>query len=185
VTNELAATLPADFAGLPCFCQAQYIESSYLLPGYILSAQGDRMAMAHGVEGRYPFLDPNVVSLSSRIPASLKMFGLNEKYILKLATTDLVPPSVKKRPKQPYRAPDARSFFDDSGRARAAYVDDLLSESALRTGRLFDPERVLSLVKKVRKRRATSTRDNMAFVAVLSSQLLHEQFVKRLGRIDT
>jgi asparagine synthase (glutamine-hydrolysing) len=184
VQGELTRALPAHFAELPSFCQAQYLESSYLLPGYILSAQGDRMAMAHGVEGRYPFLDPNVVALAASIPVPLKMFGLNEKYILKLAMADLVPPSVKQRPKQPYRAPDARSFYDDDGRARAAYVDDLLSESALRAGRLFDPARVLTLVNKVRKRRATSVRDNMAFVAVLSSQLLHEQFVKGFGRID-
>lgn len=184
VSDEIARDLPAGFMELPPFCRAQWLESSYLLPGYILSAQGDRMAMAHGVEGRYPFLDPNVVSLASRIPPSLKMLGLNEKYLLKLATQDVVPSSVRKRPKQPYRAPDARSFFDDGERARAAYVDELLSESTLRAAGIFDATRVLPLVKKARARRATSMRDNMAFVAVLSTQLLHEQFVKGFGRID-
>ena len=34
-----------------------------LLPGYILSSQGDRVAMAHSVEGRFPFLDHRVVAV--------------------------------------------------------------------------------------------------------------------------
>src|SRR5256885_11157210 len=49
---------------LPIFCQSQYLEMAHLLPGYILSSQGDRVAMAHGVEGRYPFLDPDVMAFA-------------------------------------------------------------------------------------------------------------------------
>ena len=49
--------------------QAQYLETAYLLPGYILSAQGDRMAMANAVEGRFPFLDHRVVELAASDPA--------------------------------------------------------------------------------------------------------------------
>ena len=41
------------------------------------------MAMAHGVEGRYPFLDPRVVAFASSLPARFKMKGLQEKYLLK------------------------------------------------------------------------------------------------------
>jgi asparagine synthase (glutamine-hydrolysing) len=55
------------------------------LSNYLLSSQGDRMAMANSVEGRYPFLDHRVIEFASRLPAKLKLNGLNEKYILKKA----------------------------------------------------------------------------------------------------
>ena len=86
------------------FCQAQYLESTIFLPGYLLSSQGDRMAMAHSVEGRFPFLDHRVAEFAARIPPRLKMKGLCEKYLLKRASRDYVPDSVVQRTKQPYRA---------------------------------------------------------------------------------
>ena len=41
--------------------RAQWLESKMFLSGYLLSSQGDRVSMAHSVEGRYPFLDHRVV----------------------------------------------------------------------------------------------------------------------------
>src|SRR5690606_37431916 len=55
--GALAERLPQRFARWHPLHQAQYLETRVLLPNYILSAQGDRMAMANGVEGRFPFLD--------------------------------------------------------------------------------------------------------------------------------
>ena len=66
--DDLRASLPADFARWHPLSQAQYLETAYLLPGYILSSQGDRVAMAHAVEGRFPFLDHRVVEFAARIP---------------------------------------------------------------------------------------------------------------------
>jgi len=66
--DELRQTLPADFSRWHPLCQGQYLETAHLLPGYILSSQGDRMAMANAVEGRFPFLDHRVVEFASRIP---------------------------------------------------------------------------------------------------------------------
>jgi asparagine synthase (glutamine-hydrolysing) len=107
--SKVRAQLPQRYASWDSFCQAQYLETKFLLPGYILSSQGDRVAMAHSVEGRFPFLDHRVVEFASRLPASLKMKVLNEKYLLKRCAAGLIPPSVAKRHKQPYRAPDALS----------------------------------------------------------------------------
>ncbi|WP_446740548.1 asparagine synthase-related protein [Ornithinimicrobium sp. CNJ-824] len=61
--------------------------------------------MAHSVEGRFPFLDPTVVDFAASLPARHKLFGLEEKFILKHAFADLVPPEILARPKQPYRRP--------------------------------------------------------------------------------
>ncbi|EIM74223.1 asparagine synthase [Nitratireductor aquibiodomus RA22] len=73
--DELAATLPDAFSEWHPLHQAQYLETRFLLAGYILSSQGDRMAMAHGIETRFPFLDHRLVMHAAQIPASFKLRG--------------------------------------------------------------------------------------------------------------
>jgi len=173
---ELARQLPAAYGTWDPFCQAQYLEALYLLPGYILSSQGDRVAMAHAVEGRFPFLDHRVVELTAAIPPHLKMKVLNEKYILKRAAGHLIPTSIAKRPKQPYRAPEAKSFFND-GKPRQEYVAELLSPECIRRDGIFNPVAVAKLIEKTRTNKAIGVKDNMSLVGILSTQLLVDQFV--------
>jgi len=176
---ELRALLPAAFAGWSPFCRAQYLEASLLLPGYILSSQGDRVALAHAVEGRFPFLDHRVVEFAARILPRWKMKGLNEKFILKRTLGHLLPREIVQRPKQPYRAPDASSFYDvDSHTARETYIDEMLSAERLRTDGIFIPEAVSRLVAKARQTVTLGLRDNMSLVGILSTQLLVDQFVR-------
>ena len=65
-------TIPAGFSSWPELCQAQYWEIVTFLSPYLLSSQGDRMAMAHSVEGRYPFLDYRVIEFCNRLPVSFE-----------------------------------------------------------------------------------------------------------------
>ncbi len=117
--EELRARLPRAYAAWHPFAQAQYLESTILLPGYTLSSQGDRPAMGQSIEGRYPFLDARVMDWAARLPPRLKMNGLDEKHVLKRAAREFVPLAVLARPKQPYRAPDAASFVDPAtGKSR-------------------------------------------------------------------
>jgi asparagine synthase (glutamine-hydrolysing) len=179
---DLKWKLPDAYPHWDAFSQAQYLEATGLLPGYILSSQGDRMAMAHSVEARFPFLDYRLVEFTCRIPPRLKMKVLNEKYILKRAAAHLVPSSVVKRPKQPYRAPDAASFFDaTAGRARADYVEDALAPDRIRKDGFFNPAAVAKLVEKARRGGVVGTKDNMALVGILSTQLLVEHFIRHSG----
>ncbi len=181
--REMRRMLPAGYKQWDGFAQAQYLEAMGLLPGYILSSQGDRMAMAHSVEGRFPFLDYRVVEFSTTIPARFKMKVLNEKYILKRAIGTLIPSSVKKRPKQPYRAPDARSFFHlEPQVARHTYVNELLSYEQIQKNGLFNPLAVQKLVDKAKNGGIIGARDNMALVGILSTQLLMEQFINNMRR---
>ncbi len=166
--------LPARFDNWDAFSQAQYLETEYLLPGYILSSQGDRMAMAHSVEGRFPFLDRDVVAFASRLPTRMKMKVLNEKYLLKRAAAGLIPETVRTRSKQPYRAPEANCFF---GAGPADYVDELLSPERIRRDGVFDARPVQQLVKKFRNGTAIGVKDNMALTGILSTQLLINQFL--------
>jgi asparagine synthase (glutamine-hydrolysing) len=170
---ELRESLPADFSKWHPLSQAQYLETVYLLPGYILSSQGDRMAMANAVEGRFPFLDPRVVAFATRIPPRLKLKTLREKHILRHATRDLLPAEIGSRPKQPYRAPESRSFL---GADAPDYVRDNLAFGALAAAGLFNPTAVEKLVRKCSAQASPGFRDNAAFVGILSTQLLHREF---------
>ncbi len=174
--GELQDTLPLEFYSWSHFAQAQYFETKYFLPGYLLSSQGDRMAMAHSVEGRYPFLDYRVVDFATRIPANLKMKVLNEKYLLKQACEGVIPDLILHRTKQPYRAPDSRCFFDT---AAPAYVEELLSPGAIRRHGIFDGHAVSTLINKFLAGRASSVKDDMALVGILSTQLLSLQFINQ------
>jgi asparagine synthase (glutamine-hydrolysing) len=163
------------FANWTPLAQAQYIEVSTFMSEYLLSSQGDRMLMAHSVEGRFPFLDHRVIEFASRIPPRLKIRGLNEKHVLKRAMRGMLPESVYARAKRPYRAPIHRSFFGD---ASHAYVSELLSPEAIRATGYFYPQAVARLVKKAQSAHPLGERDNMALAGVLSTQLLHHQFVE-------
>ncbi len=174
--TELEQQLPPAYTEWDEFCQAQCLEALYLLPGYILSSQGDRVAMAHAVEGRFPFLDHRVVEFAAAIPPRLKMKVLNEKYILKRAAGHLIPTSIAKRPKQPYRAPEAKSFFND-GEPRRGYVTELLSPECIRRNGIFNSRAVAKLVEKTRAGKTLGIKDNMALVGILSTQLLIDQFI--------
>jgi asparagine synthase (glutamine-hydrolysing) len=180
--RAIEAQLPEAYASWDPFCRAQYLETRYLLPGYLLSSQGDRMAMAHGVEGRFPFLDHRVVQFAARLPPRLKMKVLDEKYLLKVAGAELVPRFLRSRPKQPYRAPEARSFYDArAGKARAEYVDALLSPRALGAFGIWNPAPVQQLVHKAKTGKVIGVRDGMALVSILSTQLLLAQLLEGNG----
>jgi len=129
--------------------------------------------MAHSVEVRLPFLDFRVVEFASKLPPTLKMKVLNEKYLLKKCAGDYIPASVRTRHKQPYRAPEGKSFFSKN----FDYVDELLSEERLGKDGIFSPPAVSMLVKKFRAGRAIGVKDNMALTGILSTQLMVDQFI--------
>ena len=104
--------------------------------------------------------------ISNVLPA-LNLIGLNI-WVFELI---LVPPSIIRRPKQPYRAPDAIAFCSAPQRG---WVSEVLDEAALRKTGFFDPGAVARLWSKCRERgeAALSNTDNMALTGVLSTQLL-------------
>jgi len=174
---ELEARLPQSFFSRDPVSRAQVLEMEIFLANYLLSSQGDRVAMAHSVELRHPFLDFRVIDFSFGIPVKWKLRGLNEKYLLKKAFSGLVPRSITDRAKQPYRAP-IRELF--SAGERSDYVDDLLSEEYLKRSGYFSPDKVGRLLARYRRPDDgyPSEQQDMAFVGVLSTQILHRQFVE-------
>jgi asparagine synthase (glutamine-hydrolysing) len=170
---ELRERLPPEFSGWHPLSQEQYLETAYLLPGYILSSQGDRVAMAHSVEGRFPFLDHRVIEFGARLPPRLKLRALREKHILREAAGRLLPATIANRPKQPYRAPDSQSF---AGPQAPAITAEMLAPDRISALGLFEPRAVEKLVRKCSTGSFVGFRDNMAFVGILSTQILGQQF---------
>lgn len=154
--------------------KAQYLEIVTFLSQYLLSAQGDRVAMAHSVEGRYPFLDVRMMEFCNRLPARLKLRALTDKYLLRQLASQYLPEQIWKRRKRPYRAPIHRSFFNS---ATPAYVRELLSDSHVTASGIFNPIAVHQLVAKLEQGKAIGETDDMALVGVLSTLLVQQKYV--------
>jgi asparagine synthase (glutamine-hydrolysing) len=174
--NEVYKNLDEHFAQWGDLAKTQYLESSIFMSGYLLSSQGDRMAMANSVEGRYPFLDYRVIEYAATLPEDFKLHLLNEKYILKKMMTGKIPESILTRPKQAYRAPIHTSFF---GKNAPSYVEELLSNDSIRSFDSFDPEKVNKLLEKFRAGTNISEMDNMALAGILSTQLVNLLFIRQ------
>ncbi len=114
-----------------------------------------------------------MVELAARIPPRMKLKGLREKHILRRALGRHLPAAISDRPKQPYRAPDSESF---AGEAARALVDEMLAPGRLAAAGCFNPAAVAKLAAKCRAGGPIGVGDNMAFVGILSTQLLHSQY---------
>lgn len=180
VVDDLRSTLPVEFSRWSPLQRAAWLEEETLLSGYLLAAQGDRVSMAHGVEGRYPFLDHRLAAFARSLPESARLPGLKEKRILKRWARDLLPFEVRARTKQPYRAPDLASLLAQG--AAPSYVHELLSAEQARSAGYFAPEAVAGLTRRAKAGQVHSVREGQALVAILTTHLWHEQFVRGAGR---
>ena len=174
--DEPVLDFPRDFLSWPILSRAQYLEAMIFLPQYLLSSQGDRVGMAHSVEGRFPFLDYRLVEFCNQLPPQWKIFGLREKYLLKKLARKWLPDEITQRLKRPYRAPIHRSFFH--GEIQSAYVREQLSRDWIKAAGLFDPAKVEQLVQKIDSGRPLGETDDMALAGILSTQLVYDQFVQ-------
>ncbi len=178
---DILDTLPEEFSGWDSLSRAQFLEIITLFSGYIISSQGDRMLMSHSVEGRFPFLDIDVIEFCNKLPPDYKLIGLNEKYILKRVAKGKIPDGIIERKKQPYRAPDAISFLTNS---HNQYVDEMFSENLLKSFGLFDVKTTRGLFDKVNEKirngnyTSVSNSVNMGFIGILSTQLLVHSYIK-------
>ena len=170
---RLRGELPVAFDRWSSLERAGWLELATLLEPYLLAAQGDRVAMAHGVEGRFPFLDHRVFTHAAALPADRKLSGLDDKVALREIASGLLPPEIAARPKLPYRAPEVVPFFAPGA---PDWVEESLSPAALAETGIWDSERVGGLLKRCRAGRATGVREGMALIGVLSTQLWHDAF---------
>lgn len=162
--------------GLDYLAKASFIEMQLFLAGYLLSSQGDRVSMAHSVEGRYPFLDHRVMEFALQLPSEFKLKGLNEKYILKKLVAGRIPEKIIHRSKQAYRAPVNNVLLENN--VNPSFREYLDKTSLVRYG-LFDAGKVMRLIQKFDENVRISETDKMGLTGILSTQLIHNLFVKR------
>jgi asparagine synthase (glutamine-hydrolysing) len=168
--DSLIRSVPPRVHGWRPLARAQYLEMETLLSGYLLSAQGDRMLLANAVEGRFPFLDHRLIEYAARLPDTLKLHRLREKYVLREYARRWLPAEVIDRPKFPYRAPVAAALV---GRTAAGWSAEVFAAESVREAGVFDPGKVRRLVAKVETEPSAATEaDGMALMAIASTQLL-------------
>lgn len=170
---DLEQHLPDSFMKWDYLARAQYLEMVIFLSNYLLSSQGDRVAMAHGVEVRPPFLDHRLIEFMGQVPSKWKINVLVEKYILKEVFRQILPESILYRPKHPYRAPIRESLLPSNH----IQTDKVLSEYSLPATNLFDVDRVRRLLDKLMKNQQVSEGDNMALAGIISAQIVYDQFI--------
>jgi len=146
-----------------------YVDLKTFLPCLNLNYT-DKTSMAANLEVRVPFLNREMIELSSRMPTNLKLRGLKRKYILKRALEQLLPREVIWRKKAGFGAP-IRSWLRGSLRPM---VGDLLSEETVKRRGLFRPDEV----KRVVDANLSGREDNnLQVFQLLNLELWQRQFI--------
>jgi asparagine synthase (glutamine-hydrolysing) len=172
--SGLRAYLPDGFASWTPVRRAQYLEMTTLFSNYLLSSQGDRVSMGQSVECRYPFLDYGVFDFAASLPDTLKIRGLNEKYIVKRLARRYVPELITQRKKFPYRAP-----IDISAMMKSEELRETVSHGRLQETGIFNPRAFERFLSSVLMKEAPNERDCMLFMGVVTTQILSDLFVGR------
>jgi asparagine synthase (glutamine-hydrolysing) len=154
--------------------QSLYLWAKTGLPGYILTMLGDRMEMAHSIEGRVPFLDHRVVEVIQSQPVPQKIRGMTEKYVLRQAAREVISDTVYRRQKHPFLSPPATL---DPGAKLGVLVQDTLRGRAFGSMPYFDQGKVISLLDRLE---AMDEGRRVAYDQVLmllvSASVLHEGY---------
>jgi asparagine synthase (glutamine-hydrolysing) len=130
-------------AGRDPLNQSLYLWAKTGLPTYILTMLGDRMEMAHSIEGRVPFLDHHVVEVLRSQPVSQKIRGMTEKFVLREAVRDVISDTVYRRQKHPFLSPPATLNPDQR---LSSFVQDTLRGPVLASIPYFDQKKVVGLL---------------------------------------
>lgn len=130
--------------GIDPIHRRSYIDFKIRLSDHLLGDHGDRMVLANSVEGRYPFLDKDLVAFVQTIPPSLKLKGLNEKYILKKLAADVLPKEIIHREKFGFTAPGSPYLL----RQNDEYINEMLSIDRIKKQGYFDPVEISAIKTK-------------------------------------
>jgi len=177
--HDMEARLPRDWMRWDPLVRAQYLEIEMFLSSYLLSCQGDRVAMAHGIEARYPFLDPDLIDFCFTLEQSDKLVGTRDKLALRRMARRHLPEQIWNRRKQPFRAPIGAALFGPN----VNEFREMLSADALAADGRFDVAAVTQLLARAAGPAAdyVGEREEMGLVGVLTLRMLGEAFGPRFA----
>lgn len=118
-----------------------YIDLKVRIADHLVSDHGDRMMMANSVEGRYPFLDKDLVEFVASMPPELKLNNFQEKYLLKKYSEGRLPDEIVNREKFGFSAPGSPQLLQGA----QTWVRDILSYDTVKKGGYFNPDYVEAL----------------------------------------
>jgi asparagine synthase (glutamine-hydrolysing) len=166
--------VPSVLKGRDPLNKSLFVWAKSVLPNYILNLLGDRMEMAHAVEGRVPFLDHHVVECVCRAPVPLKIRGVTEKYLLRQAAKPLITETAYHRQKHPFFSPPAimvpKELFHQM-------MQDTLRDPILGSLPFYDQKKVVALLDQLP---AMSDAERFGWdpvlMSVLSACVIQERF---------
>jgi asparagine synthase (glutamine-hydrolysing) len=154
--------------------QSLYAWAKTGLPTYILTMLGDRMEMAHSIEGRVPFLDHHVVEVLRYQPVSQKIRGMTEKFVLREAVRDVVSDTVYRRQKHPFLSPPATL---NPEQRLSSFVQDTLRGPVFASIPYFDQKRVIGLLDRLETMdEGSRVANDQVLMLLVSACILHERF---------
>jgi asparagine synthase (glutamine-hydrolysing) len=154
--------------------QSLYMWAKTGLPSYILTMLGDRMEMAHSIEGRVPFLDHHLVEVIRSQPVNQKIRGMTEKYVLREAARDVITDTVYRRQKHPFLSPPATL---DPDKRLSVFVQDTLRGPVLASIPFFDQKRVVDLLDSLDTMdEGARVANDQVLMTLVSACILHERF---------
>lgn len=154
--------------------QRSYADFKLRLADHLLSDHGDRVAYAHSVEARYPFLDPDVIEWVRTAPPDCLVRDMTEKYPLRRLAAHRLPPEITRREKFGFVAPSSASLLQEG----VAWVEDLLSHDRIRRAGYFNADTVERLKTRYRQPgfRLNTTFEPDLLMIVLSFEIFRECF---------
>lgn len=154
--------------------QSLYLWSKTVLPGYILTMLGDRMEMAHSVEGRVPFLDHHVVEVIQSQPVNQKIRGMTEKFVLREAARDVITDTIYKRQKHPFLSPPATLNLKER---LNAFAQDTLRGPVLASLPFFDQKKVVGFLDSLEAMdEGSRVANDPVVMTLLSACVLQQRF---------
>jgi asparagine synthase (glutamine-hydrolysing) len=154
--------------------QSLYLWAKTGLPTYILTMLGDRMEMAHSIEGRVPFLDHHVVEVIRSQPVTQKIRGMTEKYVLREAVRDVISDTVYKRQKHPFLSPPATLNPEER---LSSFVQDTLRGPVLASIPYFDQRKVVGLLDSLHTMdEGSRVANDQVLMILVSACVLHAGF---------
>ena len=120
----------------------QYLDLKQWLPGDIL-LKADKMSMAFSLELRVPFLDRKVMEFAEKIPSSLKINGIDTKYVLRKASEKTLPAEWAHRKKMGFPVPIRLWLAEEkySSLVREYFTSDYAKE-------FFDTDELVRLLEE-------------------------------------